>query len=110
MQFRAVFKDLMLDVNANKIVADFVTRKIRESGEGPGDRGGAHRLSTTTTRPSARSSTAIISRPTTATTSHLADVRKAAPIEAITPDGIRTADGALSTSWTSSSSPPVMTA
>jgi cation diffusion facilitator CzcD-associated flavoprotein CzcO len=92
MQFRAVFKDLMLDVNANKIVADFVTRKIRETVKDPET---AAKLTNfdhhySTKRPIIDSHYfEAFNRDNVS----LVDV-KAAPIESITPDGIRTADGA----------------
>ena len=91
MQFRAVFKDLMLDVNANKIVADFVTRKIREVVKDPETAAALtdfdHHYSTK--RPIIDSNYFEAYNRDNVT---LANVRKA-PIEAITPDGIRTADG-----------------
>ncbi len=91
MQFRAVFKDLMLDVNANKIVADFVTRKIREVVKDPETAAALtdfdHHYSTK--RPIIDSNYfEAYNRDNVS----LVNVRKA-PIEAITPDGIRTADG-----------------
>lgn len=91
LQFRAVFNDIILDANANKIMADFVTRKIREVVKDPET---AAKLTAfdhhySTKRP-------IIDSHYFETFNRdnlsLVDV-KAAPIEAITPDGIRTSDG-----------------
>ena len=91
MQFRAVFNDTLLDPDANKIVADFVTRKIRDVVKDPEKA----RLLTqfdhhySTKRPIIDSHYfEAYNRDNVS----LVDV-KAAPIEAITPDGIRTADG-----------------
>ncbi len=91
MQFRAVFKDLMLDVNANKVVADFVTRKIREVVKDPETSAKLtafdHHYSTK--RPIIDSEYfESYNRDNVS----LFDV-KAAPIEEITANGIRTADG-----------------
>ena len=91
MQFRTVFNDLLLDKTANQVVADFVTRKIREVVQDPET---ARKLTAfdhhySTKRP-------IIDSHYFETFNRdnvsLVDV-KAAPIEKITPDGILTADG-----------------
>ena len=91
MQFRAVFGDMMLDKSANQIVADFVTRKIREAVKDPET---AAKLTAfdhhySTKRP-------IIDSHYFETFNRdnvsLVDV-KAAPIDKITPDGILLADG-----------------
>ena len=91
LQFRAVFNDIILDAKANKVMADFVTRKIREVVKDPET---AAKLTAfdhhySTKRP-------IIDSHYFETFNRdnvsLVDV-KAAPIEAITPDGIRTSDG-----------------
>jgi cation diffusion facilitator CzcD-associated flavoprotein CzcO len=91
MQFRAVFKDLMLDVDANKIVADFVTRKIRETVKDPETAAKLtnfdHHYSTKRPIIDSRYFEAY-NRDNVA----LVDV-KAAPIQEITPGGLRTADG-----------------
>ncbi len=91
MQFRAVFGDMMLDKTANQVVADFVTRKIRQVVKDPEM---AAKLTTfdhhySTKRP-------IIDSHYFETFNRdnvsLVDV-KAAPIERITSDGILLADG-----------------
>ncbi|MEL0090453.1 MAG: cyclohexanone monooxygenase, partial [Rhodospirillales bacterium] len=91
MQFRAVFNDIMVDKTANKVMADFVTRKIRETVKDPKT---AEKLTAfdhlySTKRP-------IIDSHYFETFNQenvsLVDV-KSSPIEAITPRGLRTSDG-----------------
>ena len=91
LQFRAVFNDIMVDEAANKVMADFVTRKIRETVK---DRETAAKLTAfdhhySTKRPIIDSHYFEAFNRNNVS---LVDV-KAAPIEAITSNGLRTADG-----------------
>jgi cation diffusion facilitator CzcD-associated flavoprotein CzcO len=91
LQFRAAFQDVVVDMEANKTAAEFVTRKIREVVKDPET---ARKLTNfdhaySTKRPIIDSQYfEAYNRDNVS----LVDV-KAAPIEAITPDGVRTADG-----------------
>ena len=104
LQFRATFRDLLVDKAANDTAADFIRDKIREIVKDPAT---AAKLADID-HPYAAKRPPIdtdyfetFNRDNVA----LVDVR-AAPIEAITPSGIRTARSAPSTRSTSSSSPP----
>jgi len=91
MQFRAVFNDIMVDEAANKVMADFVTRKIRETVKDPitAEKLTAFDHHYSTKRP-------IIDSHYFETYNRenvsLVDVKEA-PIEEITPRGLRTSDG-----------------
>lgn len=91
LQFRATFQDILVDKDANKVIADFVTRKIRNVVE---DSETAEKLTNfdhaySTKRPIIDSHYfEAFNRENVS----LVDVR-AAPIQEITSDGLRTADG-----------------
>ena len=91
LQFRTVFEDLMLNVEANSTAADFIKRKIRQVVKDPET---AASLSDIDHPYSAKRPPIdtdyfeTFNRPNVT----LVDVR-AAPIQAITPNGVRTTDG-----------------
>jgi cation diffusion facilitator CzcD-associated flavoprotein CzcO len=91
LQFRAAFRDLLVDKEANDTAADFIRRKIREVVKDPAT---AAKLADidhpfATKRPPIDTGYfETFNRDNVA----LVDVR-ATPIECITPDGIRTRDG-----------------
>ena len=92
LQFRAAFRDLLVDKPANDTAADFIRRKIREVVKDPAT---AAKLADidhpfATKRPPIDTAYFETFNRDNVT---LVDVR-ATPIECITPDGIRTRDGA----------------
>ena len=105
LQFRASFRDLVLDKAANDTAAEFIKRKIREIVKDP-KTAQASPISTIPMRRSARRSTRTISRPSIATTSRWSTCAPSRSSASRRPASRR---ARANTRWTSSSSPPAST-